>query len=159
MERFTLLLEQLPPRTRPPPQHWTGCNQTNDREREGRNLRSLLVLLVLSDQILHVRLRFGELHLVHTLLGVPMQEGLPLEHRCELITDALEELLNSGRVTEEGDGHLHSSWSNVTLSSKNIVGNPLDEVGTVLHLNVLHLFLDLLHRNLATEDGSNLQAQ
>ena len=114
-------------------------------------------MLVLGNQVLHVRLRFRELHLVHTLLGVPMQEGLPLEHGSELVTDTLEELLDSGRVTEESDGHLHASGSNVTLSSENVVGNPLDEVGIVLHLDILHLFLDLLHGNLATEDGGDLQ--
>ena len=129
-----------------------------DEERRG-NLRGLLVLLVLGNQVLHVRFRLGELHLVHTLLSVPMQESLPLEHGSELVADTLEELLDSGRVAEEGNGHLHSSRSNVTLSGENVVGNPLDEVGVILHLDVLHLFLDLLHGNLATENGGNLQAQ
>ena len=115
--------------------------------------------MVLSNKILHVRLRLCEFHLVHTLLGVPVQEGLSLEHSCELVADALEQLLDSGRVTKEGNGHLHSSGSDVTLSSKNVVGDPLDEVSVVLHLNVLHLFLDFLHGNLATEDGSDLQAR
>ena len=143
----------------------TSSSALGDRDQEGRkaergrNSRSLLVLLVLSNEILHVRLRLRELHLVHTFLGVPVQEGLPLEHGRKLIADALEELLDSGRVTEEGNGHLHSPRSNVTLSSENVVGNPLDEVRIILHLNVLHLFLDFLHGNLATEDGSNLQAE
>lgn len=123
------------------------------------NIRGLLILLVLSNQILHVRLRLGELHLVHTLLGIPMQESLPLEHGSELVTNTLEELLDSSRVAKEGDSHLHSSWSNVTLRGEDVVRNPFDEVGVVLHLNVLHLFLDLLHGNLAAEDGSNLWAQ
>lgn len=33
-------------------------------------------------QVIHVTLRFGELHLVHTLASVPVQEGLTTEHRC-----------------------------------------------------------------------------
>ena len=36
----------------------------------------LLVLLVLGDQIVHVGLGLSELHLVHTLAGVPVEEGL-----------------------------------------------------------------------------------
>ena len=41
---------------------------------------SLLVLLVLRNQIVHVRLGLSELHLVHTLAGVPMQESLTLRN-------------------------------------------------------------------------------
>ena len=36
----------------------------------------LLVLLVLGDQVVHVGLRLGELHLVHALPGVPVEESL-----------------------------------------------------------------------------------
>ena len=35
-----------------------------------------LVLLVLRDEVVHVGLRLGELHLVHTLASVPMKESL-----------------------------------------------------------------------------------
>merc|ERR1712093_616409 len=41
--------------------------------------RGVLVLLVLGHQIVHVALRFRELHLVHPLTGVPVQEGLAPE--------------------------------------------------------------------------------
>ena len=37
---------------------------------------SILVLLVLRDQIIHVGLGLSELHLIHTLTSVPVQEGL-----------------------------------------------------------------------------------
>ena len=37
---------------------------------------SLLVLLVLGHQVVHVGLSLSELHLVHALAGVPMQESL-----------------------------------------------------------------------------------
>ena len=43
-------------------------------------LCSNLVLLVLRHQIVHVRLGLRELHLVHALAGVPMEEGLAPEH-------------------------------------------------------------------------------
>ena len=36
----------------------------------------LLVLLVLGDQVVHVGLGLSELHLVHTLASVPMEESL-----------------------------------------------------------------------------------
>jgi hypothetical protein len=50
----------------------------------------VLILLVLGNQVVHVAFSFGELHLVHSLPGVPMQEGLPAEHSRELLTDLLE---------------------------------------------------------------------
>lgn len=96
-----------------------------------------------------------DLHLVHTLLGVPMQEGLPLEHGGELVADTPEELLDGGGVTQESDGHLETTGRDVTLRGKHVVGDPLDEVCRVLVLDVLHLLLDLLHGDLATEDSGN----
>merc|ERR1712070_741042 len=47
--------------------------------------RRVLVLLVLRDEVVHVGLCLGELHFVHTLTGVPVEEGLATEHRCELL--------------------------------------------------------------------------
>ena len=41
--------------------------------------RRVLVLLVFADQVVHVAFRLGELHLVHALAGIPVQEGLPPE--------------------------------------------------------------------------------
>ena len=58
----------------------------------------LLVLLVLADQVVHVGLGLGELHLVHALAGVPVEEGLAPEHGAELLRDALEELLGGYSV-------------------------------------------------------------
>ena len=134
--------------------------RTRQRRRRGGNSRSLLVPLILSDQILHVRLRFRELHRVHTFLGVPVQERLPLKHGSELVVDTLGEFLNSGRASEEGNGHFHSEGGSVALSGEGVVGDPLDEVGMVqLHLNVSHPPLDILHGKLATGDGGSLQAR
>merc|ERR1711992_413146 len=66
---------------------------------------SLLVLLVLGDQVVHVGLRLSELHLVHSLTSVPVEESLSPEHGGELLGDSLEELLDGGGVTDEGGGH------------------------------------------------------
>merc|ERR1712013_17090 len=55
---------------------------------------SILVLLVLRHEIVHVALGFRKLHLVHALAGVPMQESLAAEHRGEILRNALEHLLD-----------------------------------------------------------------
>lgn len=85
-----------------------------------------------------------------------MQECLTLEHGTELVVDTLEELLDGGGVTQEGNSHLQAPWWDVTLRGEDVVGDPLDEVCGVLALDVLHLLLDFLHGDLATEDGGNL---
>merc|ERR1712171_11787 len=61
----------------------------------------VLVLLVLRDKIVHVGLSLSEFHFVHTLTGVPVEEGLPAEHSRELLGHTLEHLLNSGGVTKK----------------------------------------------------------
>lgn len=113
----------------------------------------VLVLLVLRDKVVHVALSLGELHLVHTLTSVPMQESLATEHSSELVTDTLEQLLDGGRVTDEGGRHAQVAGRNLAQSGLDVVGNPLDEVGLVLVLDVAHLVLNLLHGDLTTEDG------
>nr|ACR36990.1 unknown [Zea mays] len=56
----------------------------------------ILVLLILGHQVVHVTLCLGELHLIHTLACVPVQESLPPEHGRELLADAAEHLLDGG---------------------------------------------------------------
>jgi hypothetical protein len=112
-------------------------------------------LLVFGDEILHVGFGLGEFHLVHTFLGVPVKESLALEHGRELVGDTLEEFLDSGRVADEGNSHLETTRSNVALSSEHVAWDPFDEVGRVLLLDVVHLFLDLLHGHLSAEHSSD----
>merc|ERR1719247_3033924 len=69
----------------------------------------VLVLLVLGHEVVHVGLGLGELHLVHALAGVPVKEGLAPEHGGELLRYALEQLLDGGRVTDEGARHLEAT--------------------------------------------------
>lgn len=104
---------------------------------------------------MHIGLGFGEFHLIHTLLGIPVEESLALEHCRELLGNTLEQLLDSGGVADEGDSHLETTGRNVALSGKDIVGDPFNEVSRVFALDVLHLLLDLLHGNLSSEDGSD----
>ena len=109
--------------------------------------RGVLVLLVLRDEVIHVGLGLGKLHLIHTLAGVPVKETFAAEHGRELFGHSLEELLDGGAVANEGGGHLESSRWDVADRRLAVVWNPLDEVAAVLVLNVQHLFVHLiLHR-------------
>ena len=99
------------------------------------------------------------LHLVHALLGVPMQESLALEHGCELVVDTLEQILDGRRVSKERNGHFRSTWRDVALRCKDVVWNPLNEVCRILALHVLHLLINLFHGNLSAKDGRNLESR
>ena len=113
----------------------------------------VLVLLVLRDEIVHVGLSLSELHLIHTLTGVPMEEGLSAEHSGELLANSLEHLLDGGGVSEEGHGHLETLGRDIADGGLDVVGDPLNEVRGVLVLDVEHLLVDLLGGHAATEDG------
>merc|ERR1719316_2620033 len=112
---------------------------------------SVLILLILGDEIVHVRLSLSELHFVHTLTGVPMEEGLSSEHSSELLTNSLEHLLDGSRVTEEGNGHLETLWWDIANSRFDVVWNPFNEVRRVLVLDVEHLLIDLLGGHSSSE--------
>lgn len=45
----------------------------------------VLVLLVLRHKVIHVVLGLSELHFIHALTCVPVQEGLVPKHVCELL--------------------------------------------------------------------------
>mmetsp|Transcript_5832 Transcript_5832/g.11227 ORF Transcript_5832/g.11227 Transcript_5832/m.11227 type:complete len:313 (+) Transcript_5832:51-989(+) len=111
----------------------------------------VLVLLVLGDEIVHVGLGLRELHLVHALARVPMQEGLAAEHARELLRDALEHLLDRSRVPDEVDRHLEAFGRDVTHRGLDVVRDPLHEVGAVLVLHVEHLLVHLLGRHAPAE--------
>ena len=85
----------------------------------------------------------GELHLVHTLASVPMEESLTPEHSGELLGHTLEELLDGGAVSDEGGGHLQTTGWDVTYSGLDVVGDPFNEVAAVLVLYVQHLLVNL----------------
>jgi len=112
-----------------------------------------LILLILRDEIVHVGFGFSELHLIHTLSSVPMEEGLSSEHSSELFTDSLEHLLDGGGVTEEGNSHLESLWWDIANSRFDVVWNPFNEVRRVLVLNVEHLLINFLSGHSSSEHG------
>jgi hypothetical protein len=82
-----------------------------------------------------------------------MQESFAPEHSCELVTYALEQLLDRRRVANEGRAHSEATGRDRAESRLDIVWDPLDEVGLVLVLDVAHLVLDFFHRDFPAEDG------
>ncbi len=115
----------------------------------------VLVLLVLAHQVVHVGLGFGELHLVHALTGIPMEECLSSEHSSELFTNSLEHFLDGGGVTKEGNGHLESLWWDITNSGFDVVWDPLNEVRRVLVLHIEHLLVNLLSGHSSSEHSGS----
>ena len=115
----------------------------------------ILVLLVLGHQVVHVGLSLSELHLVHTLTSVPMEESLTPKHSGELFRDTFEEFLNGGAVADKCGGHLETTWWDVTDGGLDVVGDPFNEVAAVLVLYVQHLFVDFLHGHTSTEHGGD----
>ena len=65
------------------------------------SFKHYLILLVLGHQVIHVGLCLSELHLIHALSGVPVEEGLAPEHGSELLTDTLEQFLDGCCVANE----------------------------------------------------------
>merc|ERR1712118_146691 len=113
----------------------------------------ILVLLVLGNKIVHVGLRLSELHLVHALTSVPVEECLATEHASELLRDTLPELLDCSGVTNEDGRHLETLGGDVADRRLDVVGDPLHKVGGVLVLDIEHLLVDLLGGHTATEEG------
>merc|ERR1719330_654335 len=92
----------------------------------------VLVLLVLGHEVVHVALRLGELHFVHALPRIPMQESFAAEHGGKKLCDTLEHLLNGCRVAGKGNSHLQTLWWNVAYACLNVIGNPLHEVAVAV---------------------------
>merc|ERR1739848_582146 len=111
----------------------------------------VLVLLVLGHEVVHVGLGLSELHLVHALTGVPVEESLAPEHSSELLEHTLEHLLDGGGVANERGTHLQALGGDVTHGRLDVVGNPLDEVRRVLVLHIDHLLVNLFGGHAATE--------
>mmetsp|Transcript_58982 Transcript_58982/g.182729 ORF Transcript_58982/g.182729 Transcript_58982/m.182729 type:complete len:279 (+) Transcript_58982:134-970(+) len=117
----------------------------------------ILILLVLRDQVVHVALGLCELHLVHSLAGVPVQESLASEHRREILSHTFEHLLDRSRVSGKGHRHLQALRWDVADGDLDVVGDPLHKVGGVLVLHVEHLLVHLLRRHAAAEERRGRQ--
>lgn len=62
---------------------------------------------------------------------------------------------NSSFIEKGGTDHLDIARSDITVSSLNVVRDPLDEVGRVLLLNRHHAVLNFPHGNFTTEESGN----
>eukprot|EP00760_Papus_ankaliazontas_P025007 PhM_4_TR2455/c1_g1_i1/m.64634 len=86
-----------------------------------------------------------------------MQESLTTEHCGELFRHTLEHLLDARVVAHKSDRHLQTLRGNVANGRLDVVGDPLDEVGRVLVLDVEHLLVNLLRGHAAAEEGGRRQ--
>merc|ERR1711959_876235 len=82
-----------------------------------------------------------------------MEESLSSEHSSELLSNALEHLLDGGGVSEEGNGHLEALGRDIADGGLDVVGDPLNEVRGVLVLHVEHLLVNLLGGHAASEES------
>merc|ERR1712099_160112 len=96
----------------------------------------VLILLILRDKVVHVALGLRELHLVHALARIPVQEGLAPEHRCEVLSHAFEHLLNGCRVPKERYRHFQALRRDIADRGLDVVRDPLNKIGGVLVLDV-----------------------
>ncbi len=106
----------------------------------------LLVLLVLRHKVVHVGLGLGELHLVHALAGVPVEERLAPEHCRELLGDALEQLLDGRGVANERGCHLEPARRDVADGRLDVARDPLDELAAVGALDCQNLLVHLFFK-------------
>merc|ERR1712054_216296 len=89
-----------------------------------------------------------------------MQESLAPEHGREVLSNTLEHFLNGRGISSECDSHLQPFRWNIADACLYIVGNPLDEIGTVFVLHVQHLLINFFCRHATTEQccGSEVTA-
>merc|ERR1711877_10173 len=112
----------------------------------------VLLVLVLGDQVADVLVGLLELHLVHALALVPVEERLALVHGAELGGEALEDALKRGGVSDEGQRGLVVRGRTLDDAGLLVVRDPLDEVVAVIGVALLADFVDLLGGHGATED-------
>ena len=101
----------------------------------------LLVLLVLGDQVVHVGLGLGELHLVHALASVPVEESLRIQKMNVALRNGqitLNLTLLRNMAVNCSEILLKSSWMAVELPMN--VDAILRPHGGMSHTAVLMLF-------------------
>lgn len=89
--------------------------------------RRVLVLLVLGNEVVHIGLSLGKLHLIHSFSCVPVQECFAAEHDSELVTQALENVLDCSTVTDKSGRHREAFGRDVTDGRLDVVWDPFNE--------------------------------
>mmetsp|Transcript_25929 Transcript_25929/g.36968 ORF Transcript_25929/g.36968 Transcript_25929/m.36968 type:complete len:407 (-) Transcript_25929:320-1540(-) len=113
--------------------------------------QGILVLLIFRHQIIKIGLCLSEFHFVHTLSGIPMQEGLTTEHNSELLSNTLPRLLDTSGVTNKDTRHFHSSGWDITNGRLEVIGDPFNKVTRVLAHHLEHLIVNFLTGHGSTE--------
>merc|ERR1719419_1453546 len=117
----------------------------------------ILILLVLRYEIVHIALSLSELHLVHSLSSVPVEECFTAEHCRKLLRHSFEHILNGGGVADEGGAHLESARRNIANRRFHVIRDPLHEVRCVLVLDIQHLLVHFLRAHPPPEQGRSRQ--
>merc|ERR1719495_838689 len=104
----------------------------------------VLLVLVLGDQVPDVLVGLLELHFVHALALVPVQERFALVHRAELGSETLEDALKRGGIGHEGARGLVVHGRALDDGGLHVVGDPLDKVVVVLVLALRNHLVHLL---------------
>merc|ERR550525_1850709 len=107
----------------------------------------ILFILIFGDEIADILVSFLELHLIHALSLVPVQERLPLVHLRELRTDPLEHALDGSGIGHESCRHGGSLWRHVDNGRLDVIGDPRHEVIRHLGLDFGNLIIHLVGGN------------
>merc|ERR1712048_387921 len=111
----------------------------------------ILILLVLGDEVVHIAFSFREFHFIHTFTGVPVQKGFAAEHRSEILCNTLAHFLDCCCISKECHCHLQSFGRDVTDSCLDVFGDPLNEIGRILVLDIEQLLVNLFCRHATSE--------
>ena len=119
-----------------------------------------LILLIFGYEIVHIGFGFAKFELIHSFASVPMKESFSPKHGRKLNADSFEEFLDGGRISDECGAHFETTGWDVAHGGFDVVGNPVNEIGGILVLNVEHLLIYLSHGHSAAKDdgGSEISA-
>ena len=92
-----------------------------------------LVLLVLGHQVVHVGLRFRELHLIHSLTCVPVKEGL--QHNTSSVKTHLKGLQHNTSKNPSERSATHHQWNPISKVCNNTCHQwkPISEICNTPH--------------------------
>merc|ERR1719284_1594246 len=117
--------------------------------------RASMTRRVLAYEVVHVALGLSELHFVHTLVSVPVQECSPSEHGLIKIRHAREHSFHGVRIADERGCHGETFRRDIANANLDVVRDPPHKMGGVFVHNVGHLVVHLLGRHATTEEHSS----
>jgi len=118
---------------------------------------NVLIHLIFRNQVINIALGLCKLHIIHSFLGVIVEEGLSAEHSRELIRYSLEDFLNRSGISDKSGRHIHSLGRGVANRRFDIVRDPFDEVAGIFVLEIEEVVINLLSRNLSSKHSASCQ--